>query len=109
VFNGDDVALRGLLTEDVVLHADGGGKVNATLNPVKGAARAIALILGVRRKWPPPAGTTARLARVNGQPGLVLAADGVVFQTMSLEIEDGRIAAVYTMRNPEKLSGLDGL
>ncbi len=106
VFKGDEVALRDLLAEDVVLHADGGGKVNANLNPVKGLAKAIALILGVRRKWPPPPGTTVRLARINGQPGLVLAADGVVFQTMSLEIEAGRIAAVYTVRNPEKLSGL---
>jgi RNA polymerase sigma-70 factor (ECF subfamily) len=106
VFNGDEVALRDLLTEDVVMHADGGGKVNANLNPVKGLAKAVALILGVRRKWPPPAGTTVRLARVNGQPGLVLASDGVVFQTMSLEIANGRIAAVYTVRNPEKLSGL---
>lgn len=107
VFNGDEVALRDLLAQDVVMHADGGGKVNANLNPVKGLAKAVALILGVRRKWPPPAGTTVRLARVNGQPGLVLASDGVVFQTMSLEIANGRIAAVYTVRNPEKLSGLE--
>ena len=45
-------------------------------------------------------------ARINGQPGLVLAADGKVFQTMGLEIEAGRIAAVYTVRNPEKLAGI---
>lgn len=106
VFSGDEVALRDLLAQDVVMHADGGGKVNANLNPVKGLAKAVALILGVRRKWPPPAGTTVRLARVNGQPGLVLASDGVVFQTMSLEIANGRIAAVYTVRNPEKLVGV---
>ena len=67
----------------------------------------MALLLGVKRKWPPPRDTIVRLARVNGQPGLVLSADGVVFQTMSLEIENGRIAAVYTVRNPEKLFGLD--
>lgn len=107
VFKGDEVGLRSLLSEDVVMHADGGGKVNANLNPVKGLEKAIALIMGVRRKWPPPAGTTVRLARVNGHPGLVLATDGIVFQTMGLEIDGGRIAAVYTVRNPEKLSGLE--
>ena len=64
------------------------------------------MLQGIQRKFPPPADTTARLARVNGQPGVVLAANGVVFQTMSLEIENGRIAAVYTMRNPEKLRGV---
>ncbi|MFT4254474.1 MAG: RNA polymerase sigma factor SigJ, partial [Caulobacter sp.] len=56
------------------------------------------------RKWPHPDGTTVRLARINGQPGVVMALDGVVFQTMGLDIVDGRIAAVYTMRNPDKLA-----
>lgn len=107
LLTGDEVALRDLLAEDVVWHADGGGKANANLNPIFGATKLVAMLLGIRRKWPPPAEATARLARVNGQPGLVLAASGVVFQTMSLEIEDGRITAVYTVRNPEKLSGLD--
>jgi len=106
VMTGDEVALRDLLAEDVVMHADGGGVVSANLNPVKGLAKAIALITGVQRKWPPPEGTAVRLARINGQPGLVLAADGVVFQTVGLEIEGGRIAAVYTVRNPEKLRGV---
>ena len=107
LLTGDEVALRDLLTEDVVWHADGGGKVSANLNPIYGQAKLVAMLLGIRRKWPPPADATARLARVNGQPGLVLAANGLVFQTMSLEIENGRISAVYTVRNPEKLSGLD--
>jgi RNA polymerase sigma-70 factor (ECF subfamily) len=106
VMTGDEVALRDLLAEDVVMHADGGGVVSANLNPVKGVAKAIALITGVRRKWPPPEGAVVRLARINGQPGLVLSADGAVFQTVGLEIEGGRIAAVYTMRNPEKLRGV---
>ena len=107
LLTGDEVALRDLLAEDVVWHADGGGKVSANLNPIYGAAKLVAMLLGIQRKWPPPADTTVRLARVNGQPGLVLAANGVVFQTMSLEIENGRISAVYTVRNPEKLSGVD--
>jgi RNA polymerase sigma-70 factor, ECF subfamily len=106
VMTGDEVALRDLLAEDVVMHADGGGVVSANLNPVKGVGKAIALITGVQRKWPPPEGTVVRLARINGQAGLVLSADGVVFQTVGLEIEGGRIAAVYTVRNPEKLRGL---
>lgn len=107
LLTGDEVALRDLLAEDVIWHADGGGKVSANLNPIHGQAKLVAMLLGIKRKWPPPAEATARLARVNGQPGLVLAANGVVFQTMSLEIENGRIAAVYTMRNPEKLAGLN--
>jgi RNA polymerase sigma-70 factor (ECF subfamily) len=105
--SGDESLLRGILAQDVVLHADGGGVVNANLNPVFGLEKAVRLLMGITKKWPPPEGTTARLARINGAPGIVLSHDGVVFQTMGLEIADGRIAAVYTMRNPEKLARLN--
>ena len=104
---GDETALRGILAQDVVLHADGGGIVNANLNPVFGLEKAVRMMLGIKKKWPAPEGTTARLARINGAPGIVLSHDGVVFQTMGLEIADGRIEAVYTMRNPEKLARLN--
>ena len=105
--NGDESLLRGILAQDVVMHSDGGGLAKATINPVYGLEKAIRLALGLKRKFPTPEGTTARLARINGAPGIVLSHDGVVFQTMGLEIADGRIAAVYTMRNPEKLARLN--
>lgn len=104
---GDADGLKAILTEDVVMHADGGGVVNANLNPIFGVEKAIRLIAGVLRKFPPPAGVMPRLARVNGMPGIVLAhPDGAVHQTMALEIAGDRIAAVYTVRNPQKLAGL---
>ena len=104
---GDEALLRGVLAQDVVMHSDGGGIAKATMNPVFGLEKAIRLVMGIKKKWPPPEGTTARLARINGAPGIVFSHDGVVFQTMGLEIVDGRIAAVYTMRNPEKLARLN--
>jgi RNA polymerase sigma-70 factor (ECF subfamily) len=104
---GDESVLRGILAQDVVMHADGGGVVSANLNPVFGLEKAVRLLLGIKKKWPNPDGTVARLARINGAPGLVLSYEGVVFQTMGLEIVNGRIAAVYTMRNPDKLARLN--
>ncbi|MEJ2816916.1 MULTISPECIES: sigma-70 family RNA polymerase sigma factor [unclassified Caulobacter] len=104
---GDEALLRGVLAQDVVMHSDGGGIAKATMNPVFGLEKAIRLVLGIKKKWPAPEGTDARLARINGAPGIVFSHDGVVFQTMGLEIVDGRIAAVYTMRNPEKLARLN--
>jgi len=104
---GDAVSLRNLLAPDVVWHADGGGKVAAVLKPVHGLDNAVRLILGIRKKWPPPEGTSARLARINGQPGIVVSHAGAVFQTMGLELAEGRIAAVYTIRNPDKLARLN--
>jgi RNA polymerase sigma-70 factor (ECF subfamily) len=51
----------------------------------------------------------AKLVRagfVNGLPGFIsLEADGEL-QTTALEIEDGRITAIYVMRNPDKLRHL---
>jgi hypothetical protein len=48
------------------------------------------------------------LARINGQPGLILHLyDGP--ETMVLEADaDGLICAVYVMRNPEKLTHIPG-
>ncbi|MDQ0465161.1 RNA polymerase sigma-70 factor (ECF subfamily) [Caulobacter ginsengisoli] len=104
---GDADGLKAILTQDVVMHADGGGVVSANLNPIFGVEKAIRLIEGVLRKFPPPEGVTPRLARVNGMPGIVLVhPDGTVHQTMALEIAGDRIAAVYTVRNPDKLAGL---
>jgi RNA polymerase sigma-70 factor (ECF subfamily) len=105
--SGDESLLRGILAQDVVMHSDGGGIAKATLNPVFGLEKAVRLVLGLKKKFPAPEGTTARLARINGSPGLVFSQGGVVFQTMGLEIVDGRIAAVYTMRNPDKLARLN--
>jgi len=105
--SGDESLLRGILAQDVVMHSDGGGLVSAAINPVYGLEKAVRLVLGVKKKWPAPEGATARLARINGAPGIVLSHDGKVFQTMGLEIADGRITAVYTMRNPEKLARLN--
>ncbi len=47
-----------------------------------------------------------RAAFVNGLPGFItLEADGEI-QTTALEIEDGKIAAIYVVRNPDKLRHL---
>ncbi len=104
---GDAAALREVLAGDVIMHADGGGQASANLKPVFGMEKAIRLILGIVRKWPPPPGSTVRLARVNGQPGMVMAGpDGAVFQTTALEIAHGKVVAAYTVRNPQKLARL---
>jgi len=50
--------------------------------------------------------TLVRTCFVNGLPGFVtLEADGEL-ATTALEIEDGKIAAVYVVRNPDKLRHL---
>ena len=52
------------------------------------------------------ASTLVRVGFVNGLPGFVsIEADGEV-QATALEIEEGKIAAIYVVRNPDKLKHL---
>jgi RNA polymerase sigma-70 factor (ECF subfamily) len=44
-----------------------------------------------------------RYCLINGLPGFVTVEGGNILQTTALEIADGRVVAVYVMRNPDKL------
>ena len=98
--SGDLSALTALLADDVVFHADGGGKRPATFRPILGAPRVLRLLAGLARKAPQ---RVLRTCMIDGLPGFVsLAADGLP-QTTALAIDGGRITALYVMRNPDKL------
>lgn len=106
--SGDAEILKSLLAEDARYVADGGGRVAAPRIVVTGAARVARVLAGLARKHPPPAGARIERRRVNGLPGyLVRLGDGRPLQTVALETDAaGRIAAVYVVRNPEKLRHL---
>lgn len=105
---GDLDGLEELLADDVVLWGDGGGVVQAALIPVHGAddvARFLVHTDRWRRKH--DANIVLESVVVNGQPGRLLRrTDGTVFAVMAVDIVDGRIQAIRTMRNPEKLAHL---
>lgn len=100
--NGDSVALSSLLASDVAIHADGGGKVIAFHNVISGIERALRLFVAQRRKRVDPP-TLLRTVMIDGLPGFVSIDRGAVLQTTALEIRDGRISAIYIVRNPDKL------
>src|SRR5579864_1346637 len=101
---GDVENLMGVLHADATLVADGGGKAAAATRPVLGADRIVKFLLGYARKvnW---SEMNFQLVTINGAPGLLLrhpiAGDG----TYSFDITDGRIRAIYVVRNPDKLRG----
>jgi RNA polymerase sigma-70 factor (ECF subfamily) len=105
---GDMEGLVALLSNDVVLHSDGGGKAIAVPNLVHGADNVARGILGGFRKLLPQT-LVRRLARINGKPGLVSYLDGKPYSVFTLDAVDGRIRAIYILTNPEKLSHLPEL
>ena len=104
--SGDMVALGSILAADVAIRSDGGGKRPAAVRPIHGIRQALRLFKALAvlaRKYP---AVSSRRAYVNGLPGTVIyEADGHMTIT-AFEIEDGKIAAIYTMRNPDKLRHL---
>lgn len=98
----DPNALQALLAEGVSLHADGGGRVPSVLNPILGADRIMRFFGGIFRKFAQPR-TNYELVLVNGMPGYVSLEYNETLQVTALDIHDGRVAAVYIIRNPDKL------
>jgi RNA polymerase sigma-70 factor, ECF subfamily len=101
--SGDAAALARLLAEDAVLYTDGGGKRPAALNPIHGADKIARLLAALARKAAPAEEWRFRPARINGAPGYILAEPDGAKQTVAFDVQDGRITAVYVVRNPDKL------
>ena len=97
----DVPALLALLAPEVVLATDGGGRVLAARRWLVGTDRVTRFLVGVSRKF--GRGFSRRLTRLNGGPAVLVFNDGVLSSVITTEVEGGRIRAVHTVRNPEKL------
>jgi RNA polymerase sigma-70 factor, ECF subfamily len=104
--SGDMEALRGMLASDVSVHADGGGKRPAATEPILGVDAVMKLQEYLAAWYRNNESKLVRAGFVNGLPGLItLESDGEL-QTTAFEIEDEKIAAIYVVRNPDKLRHL---
>jgi hypothetical protein len=72
--------------------------------PIEGAA-AVARLLASSLQRPPDA--VVGILVINGAPTLRIEIPGVAAVVVSLAIEDGRIARIYALSNPDKLTLLD--
>lgn len=100
---GDLAGLARTLAADAEFYADGGGKVAAARQPLFGPGRISKFLHGVVRKFYHPRDAQYRAVRINGLPGLVVSIGGEVVQTLALEVRDGVVAKLYSVRNPDKL------
>ena len=104
--SGDMKALGAMLATDVSAYADGGGKRPASLEPVVGFEAVMKGHEFLAAHFRQNPSQLVRAGFINGLPGFVtLEADGEL-QTTALDIENGKIAAIYVVRNPDKLRHL---
>lgn len=101
--SGDMQTLRSLLASDVTSYADGGGKRPAASAPVVGIKKVMRVHSALSRLYAKYPSNMVRYAFVNGLPGFVTVEGDQELQTTGLQIEDGKIVAIYVMRNPDKL------
>ncbi|WP_210265866.1 sigma-70 family RNA polymerase sigma factor [Bradyrhizobium australiense] len=105
VSSGDVSRLAALLREDAVAITDGGGRKFAARNPIVGKDRVARFFVGIAGKT---AGQQVRIepAVINGAIGALLYLDGELDLTLSMAIDGEKIAAIYVVRNPDKLRHL---
>jgi RNA polymerase sigma-70 factor (ECF subfamily) len=104
--NGEVDRMLGLLAPDVVFHGDGGGVSRSVPRPIYGQAR-VGRLLKAFSAEAAQIGVRMEPTTVNGQPGaLGLDANGQLINVISFDIAGGRVRAIRSIVNPDKLRHL---
>lgn len=103
---GDLQGLLAVLTDDVVLYTDGGGRVKAALRPIRTADRVSRFFIGIRERA--LVGADVRVIRVNGDVGAMTRRRDGVLSVTSFAFAGDRIRAIYSVSNPDKLRHVAG-
>ena len=105
VEQGDLAGLEALLAHDVEMIGDGGGKVPAITEPLRGRSRVANMLINSLIARRPE--LSSQLVEVNGGPGaLYLDGQRQLISVMTLEIGDGKIRSIRSVVNPDKLAHL---
>jgi RNA polymerase sigma-70 factor (ECF subfamily) len=104
---GDRESIKSLLAVDAQLVSDGGGKVPSFPRGIYGADRIARLYGHAPRKA--RGQILYRLARINGEPGLLRCIGGRLESAQAFAIDGARIVSIYVVRNPDKLAGIPAI
>ena len=105
VANGNPGSLTALLSDDIELAVDSGGKVSAIGRILRGKDEVLEFITqSLRRYWH----TSQRLPTdINGGRGLIVEQGGERSAAVSFGYDEaGNVTRIYIMRNPDKLARL---
>jgi RNA polymerase sigma-70 factor (ECF subfamily) len=104
---GDINTLMELLSPDVTLWTDGGGKVRQALKPVVGVETVAGWFAALRTatyQGIEPGRMRAELTWINGGPGVVFRGPDGVVATLTFDFDPrGRISTIHNVANPDKL------
>jgi RNA polymerase sigma-70 factor, ECF subfamily len=103
VKTGEMTTLTNLLSEEVTLWADAGGKIKqAALRPITGRDAVARFSLGTVRFLPED--YRVEMAEVNGQPAVIIRTGGRALLVLTIEVEAEHIQTIRLIANPEKLA-----
>ncbi|WP_277590864.1 RNA polymerase sigma factor SigJ [Pseudomonas chlororaphis] len=105
ITSGSTQGLAAMLSEDVELCADGGGKASAIRETLYGVEAVLGFVgESLSRYWRE---YQWQEVEINGGRGVVLRGEGEVVAVVSFGYDvEGRVNRVFIVRNPEKLVGL---
>ena len=98
---GDLQGLMDVLAPDVVLMTDGGGKVQAALNPIRGRDKVLRFLAGVT-----PDSLELEPVWLNGSPAVRFVVAGQRDGVGTMLVEDGVVTRLFLVRNPDKLGAV---
>jgi RNA polymerase sigma-70 factor, ECF subfamily len=96
--------LTHLLAEDCKFYSDGGGKAPAALKPIYGCDRVISFIRNILKQVPPDFQSV--VTELNGEPGLIVMRGNRPEYTLTAHLGAEQVLELYSVRNPDKLSGI---
>jgi RNA polymerase sigma-70 factor (ECF subfamily) len=101
---GQAAAIQALLAANVELVSDGGGKVPSFPRIIHGMGAVTRLFCRTLDKY--PGQVEYRTAMLNGEPGFLRYIGGKLESAQAILVVDGLIAGIYSVRNPDKLTGV---
>jgi len=102
---GDAVSFAEMLSEDIEIRHDSGGKVSAAIHVLQGKQGVVEFVQTfLHRVWNKYRWTVVDL---NGTRGVLLDKDGVIVTAVAIGFDEQGVAAgIYILRNPDKLANL---
>lgn len=103
---GEIKPLMELFSESVALYSDGGGKASAVHEVLRDRETIARFFIKIVQNFGPE--IEIRPTSFNGAPGILFVERSQVATALALDIQDGRIAAIFGHRNPDKLREFSG-